>query len=349
MEKTIHFFKRLKKYRALLLGLAFILASCGKTGSPGQKTYMVIKGYTQGTTYMVKYSTADSTNWKSEIQRILHEVDSSMSTYKDNSIISRINRNEGNMKADAHFRKVFHTAQRVSEMSGGAFDITVAPLVNAWGFGFTERTDLDSARIDSLLEFVDYRSVRLKDGYVVKNDQRVMIDMNAIAQGYAVDAIGDFLEDQNTRDYLVEIGGEVRARGRNPDGKPWRIGIDKPIDSSSSMQRELQAIVSIKGRAVATSGNYRKFYVEDGVKYSHTINPKTGYPVQHPLLSATVFAEECVFADALATAFMVMGREKSKQLLDDHPSIGAYFIYSDEQGNFQIDYTENIKDLIEGL
>lgn len=349
MEKAIYYFKLMKGYRPLMLALVFILASCGKTGSPEQKAYIQIKGFTQGTTYMVKYSSADSTSWKSDIQRILHEVDSSMSTYKDNSIISRINRNEGNMEVDAHFRKVFQTAQRVSEMSGGAFDITVAPLVNAWGFGFTERTELDSARIDSILKFVDYRSVRLKDGHVLKDDERVMIDMNAIAQGYAVDAICEFLETRNTRDYLVEIGGEVRTRGSNPDGKPWRIGIDKPIDSSSSMQRELQAIVSLEKRAVATSGNYRKFYEEDGVKYSHTINPKTGYPVQHPLLSVTVFAEQCVFADALATAFMVMGREKSKQILEAHPSIGAYFIYSDEQGNFQIDYTENIKDLISGL
>ena len=340
---------RMKKLCSLFLGLALFLVSCGKTGSPDAKTYMVIKGFTQGTTYMVKYSSNDSIDYKSEIQQVLHEVDSSMSTYKDNSIISRINRNEGQVQVDHHFRKVFQTAQRVSRMSGGAFDITVAPLVNAWGFGFTERTDVDSTVIDSLLDFVDYRSVQLKQGRIIKDDQRLMIDMNAIAQGYAVDAISGFLDKQGTSDYLVEIGGEVRTNGLNPDGEPWRIGIDKPIDSSSAMQRQLQAIVSIKERAVATSGNYRKFYVEDGVKYSHTINPHTGYPVKHSLLSATVFAEECVFADALATAFMVMGREQSKQILKEHPSIGAYFIYSDEKGHFQIDYTNNIKDLIRNL
>ena len=309
---------------------------------------MVIRGYTQGTTYMVKYSTPDSTSWKGDIQRILHEVDSSMSTYKEHSIISRINRNEG-FSTDRHFREVYQTARRVSEMTDGAFDITVAPLVNAWGFGFTERKKLDSARIDSMLEFVDYRSIRLKEDRIVKSDERTMIDMNAIAQGYAVDAISRFLEEKETDDYLVEIGGEVRTKGRNPDGQPWRIGIDKPIDSSSARQRELQAIVTLKEKAIATSGNYRKFYVEDGVKYSHTINPQTGYPVRHSLLSATVFAGECVFADALATAFMVMGRQKSKEFLREHPSIGAYFIYSDEQGNFRIDYTDNIKGLIKNL
>ncbi|MBS3806937.1 MAG: FAD:protein FMN transferase [Bacteroidales bacterium] len=349
MQTTTYNRRPIKRCCPLFLLLVFFLASCGKTGSLDEKPYMVIQGFTQGTTYMVKYSSQDSTDYKSEIRQILYEVDSSMSTYKDNSIISRINRNEGLVRIDHHFRKVFQTAQRVSRMTGGAFDITVAPLVNAWGFGFTEGTELDRSKIDSILDFVGYRGVRLKEGQIIKDDQRVMIDMNAIAQGYAVDAICGFLDKQAIPDYLVEIGGEVRTKGLNPDGEPWRIGIDKPIDSSSARQRELQAIASIGERAVATSGSYRKFYVEDGVKYSHTINPQTGYPVQHSLLSATVFAEECVFADALATAFMVMGREKSKQILKEHPSLGAYFIYSDDQGNFQIDYTENVKDLIRNL
>jgi thiamine biosynthesis lipoprotein len=329
--------------------VAVLLASCGRTGNQTEKTYMVIRGYTQGTTYMVKYSSSDSVSYKPQVQQILYEVDSSMSTYKENSLISRVNRNDTTVRVDHHFRKVFQTAQRVSRMTAGAFDITVAPLVNAWGFGFTERTEVDSTTIDSLLEYVNYRDIRLKDGRVIKGDDRIMIDMNAIAQGYAVDAICRFLESKPTRNYLVEIGGEVRTRGVNPKGEPWKIGIDKPVDSSSAANRELQAIVSVSGRSVATSGNYRKFYVRDGVKYSHTINPQTGYPVRHPLLSVSVFAEKCVFADALATAFMVMGRKESKELLREHPNIGAYFIYSDEQGNYQVDNTENIKDLIRHL
>jgi len=325
------------------------MVSCGPAGKQGDRTYMAIRGYTQGTTYMVKYSSSDSTSWKSEIRHILYEVDSSMSTYKDSSIISRVNRNDTAVQVDNHFRRVFHTARRVSRMTGGAFDITVAPLVNAWGFGFTERSEVDSSTIDSLLRYVDYQDVRLKDGRVMKKNDRILVDMNAIAQGYAVDAIARFLEEHNTRNYLVEIGGEVKTRGVNPEGQPWRIGIDKPVDSSSAAERQLQAVVSIRERAVATSGNYRKFYIEDGVKYSHTINPQTGYPVSHSLLSVTVFADECVFADALATAFMVMGRQASKEMLKEHPSIGAYFIYSDESGQFQVDYTENIKGLVTNL
>ena len=337
----------LKKITCVICVL--MMVSCAKTGSRNGTTYMAIKGFTQGTTYSVKYSTSDTASWKADIERILYEVDSSMSTYKEHSIISRINRNKQDVRVDDHFTKVYKTARQVSRMTDGAFDITVAPLVNAWGFGFTERTEVDSTTIDSLLEFVDYRNIRLEGGKVIKSDQRMMIDMNAIAQGYAVDAICEFLEKQDTRDYLVEIGGEVRTRGKNPDGDQWRIGIDKPVDSSSAMQRELQAIVSISERAVATSGNYRKFYIKDGIKYSHTINPKTGYPVRHSLLSVSVFADECVLADALATAFMVLGREKSREILREYPSIGAYFIYSDNEGKYQVDYTQNIEGLIKNL
>ncbi len=333
----------------LLTVLVLSLFSCTPGGPQDKSTYMVIKGHTQGTTYMVKYSSADSTSWKGQIQKILNEVDSSMSTYRDGSIISRINRNDTTVRADDHFRKVFQTARRVSRLTDGAFDITVAPLVNAWGFGFTERTGVDSAKIDSLLAFVGYRSIRLEDERVYKSDRRTMIDMNAIAQGYAVDALSRFLETQQVENYLVEIGGEVRTKGVNPQGQVWRIGIDQPIDSSSARQRKLQAIARVQNRSVATSGNYRKFYIKDGVKYSHTINPQTGYPVRHSLLSVSVFAEKCVFADALATAFMVMGQEESKQFLQKHPDIGAYFIYSDQEGRFRVDYTSNIKDLIRNL
>ena len=351
-HENFHFMPQIKRPVAgivLFLVLVLVSFSCGPAGQQDEPAYMVIRGYTQGTTYMVKYSSTDSSSYKGQIQQILYEVDSSMSTYKDNSIISRVNRNDTSVRVDDHFRQVFQTAQRVSRMTNGAFDITVAPLVNAWGFGFTERSDVDSTTIDSLLRYVDYRAVRLNQGRVIKKNKQAMVDMNAIAQGYAVDAICRFLEEQDTPDYLVEIGGEVRTRGVNPDGQPWKIGIDKPVDSSSAAQRQLQAVVSIRERAVATSGNYRKFYIKDGVKYSHTINPQTGYPVRHSLLSVSVFADECVFADALATAFMVMGRQASKEMLEKHPSIGAYFIYSDEKGQFQVDYTDNIKSLITNL
>ncbi|MBS3768715.1 MAG: FAD:protein FMN transferase [Bacteroidales bacterium] len=335
----------------LLIVFLILIGFAGCTNLPGtrDKAYMSIRGLTQGTTYMVKYNSPDSTNYRPYIERILGEIDSSMSTYQDHSIISRINRNEPSVETDEHFRNVYRTAERVSRMTDGAFDITVAPLVNAWGFGFTEKKELNSTRVDSLLEFVGYETMRLEDGRIYKTDKRTMIDMNAVAKGYTVDEVSEFLENEGVSDYMVEIGGEVRTRGKNPDGVYWRIGIDKPIDSSNATTRELQAIINLKNQSIATSGSYRQFYVKDGVKYSHTINPKTGYPVEHNLLSVSVFAEECGFADALATAFMVMGREKSKRLLENHSSVGAYFIYSDEEGDFQVEWTENVKDLIKNL
>jgi len=329
--------------------LLVLLTACTNLPGSGEKNYMEIRGLTQGTTYMVKYSSADSTNYHPYIRDILEEIDSSMSTYRDNSIISRINRNEDSVIVDEHFRAVYQTAQKVSRMTDGAFDITVGPLVNAWGFGPSGKTDLDSTEVDSLLEFLGYQTIRLEDGIIYKEDARTMIDMSAIAQGYAVDEIADFLEGRGVNDYLVEIGGEVSTKGKNPDGDIWRIGIDKPVDSSNMAQRQLQAIVSLKNQSIATSGSYRQFYVKDGVKYSHTINPKTGYPVRHNLLSVSVFAESCVFADALATAFMVMGREKSKRLLEKNKTLGGYFIYSDDQGNYKVESTENVKDLIKNL
>jgi thiamine biosynthesis lipoprotein len=335
--------------RLAFFGMLLLITACTNLPGTKEKKYMSIKGLTQGTTYMVKYSTEDSTNYHPHIKMILSDIDSSMSTYKENSIISRINQNDPSVRVDQYFRDVYQTARRVSGMTNGAFDITVAPLVNAWGFGFTEKKELDSAKVDSLLDFVGYKTIRLEDARVYKDKDATMIDMSAIAQGYAVDVIGEFLEKKDVEDYLVEIGGEVRTRGENPDGEVWRIGIDKPLDSSSFGQRELQAIVSLEDQCIATSGNYRQFYVEDGVKYSHTINPRTGYPVEHNLLSVSVFADKCVFADALATAFMVMGMKKSKEFLKDHQSLGAYFIYSDKEGNFQIDYTQNVKDLIRQL
>lgn len=341
--------KKSLKYYIFLFILLALFTACTDLPGTREKNYMSIRGLTQGTTYMVKYSSPDSTNYRPYIERILAEIDSSMSTYREQSIISKINRNDPSVELDEHFMSVYQAAQKVSRITDGAFDITVAPLVNAWGFGFTEKRKLDSSKVDSLLEFVGYEAIRLEDGRVYKNDKRTMIDMSAIAKGYTVDEIGKFLDRKGVEDYLVEIGGEVTTKGKNPEGDLWRIGIDKPVDSSNMEQRQLQAVVNLKNRAIATSGNYRQFYVEDGVRYSHTINPKTGYPVGHKLLSVSVFAEDCVFADALATSFMVMGREKSKRLLEKHEDIGAYFIYSDDQGNYKVECTENVKDLIENL
>jgi len=331
----------------LLFGVlfVFILAASCTTDKSNDRAYISIRGFTQGTNYMVKYSSPDTIKYKDEIEHLLAEIDTSMSTYNEHSIISKVNNNQ-EVEPDKYFKDVFNTAMKISRKTQGAFDITVGPLVNAWGFGQEEVRDIDSAVVDSIRKFVGYEKVSLKGGGVHKKDKRLRLDMNAIAQGYTTDVIANFLDEEGIKNYLVEVGGEVKTKGISPSDRQWRIGIDKPVDSNNVAGKNLQAIVRLDNRGLATSGNYRKFYIKDGVKYAHTINPKTGYPVTHQLLSASVFAPDCVTADAYATAFMVMGLKESKKLVDKIEDIDAYFIYSDEKGNFNVDYSENLKESI---
>jgi len=324
-----------------LLFVSILVVSC-TTDKSMDRAYLSIRGFTQGTNYMVKYSSPDTINYKDQIEYLLAAIDTSMSTYNEHSIISKVNDNK-KVELDKYFKDVFNIAMKISKKTNGAFDITVGPLVNAWGFGQEEVRDIDSAVVDSIRKFVGYEKVSLKEGIVHKKDKRLRLDMNAIAQGYTTDVIANFLDDKGVKNYLVEVGGEVRTKGISPSNRQWRIGIDKPIDSNNVAGKNLQAIVKLNNRGLATSGNYRKFYIKDGVKYAHTINPKTGYPVTHQLLSASVFAPDCVTADAYATAFMVMGRKESKKLVSKIEDIDAYFIYSDEKGNFNVDYSENLK------
>ncbi len=332
----------------IILSFIFTIffAACTPLDKRDSKAYMEINGFTQGTTYMIKYSTKDTVNLRPQFENILADIDSSLSTYNDESVISRINRNEPEVNPDKYFKEVYRDAMEISEETGGAFDITVAPLVNAWGFGFEKIPDVDSAKIDSILEFVGYQKVKLKEGRIYKDDKRIMLDMNAIAQGYTVDVLSRFLENKDIEDYLVEVGGEVSTKGKNPNNKTWRIGIDKPVDSNDVPGRNLQAIIELHNKTLATSGNYRKYYVKDGVKYSHTINPATGYPVRHNLLSVTVVSDECIKADAYATAFMVMGLEKSLRMVNRLENLEAYFIYSGKNGDYALEYSDNIKNLI---
>ena len=303
-------------------------------------SYVYNEGFAHGTTYHITYNHPRGKNLNSGIKKVIRDIDQSLSIYDSTSVISRINRNDPNVEADKDFINVFNKSTEISRKTNGAFDITVAPLVNAWGFGFEDRQKIDSAKVDSLLQFVGYTKVTRENKRIVKDTPGVMMDVNAVAKGYSVDRVARYLEDQNIPDYLVEIGGEVRVKGENPDGKHWQIGIDKPVDDPQAKNRKLKDIIQITDKSLATSGNYRRFYIKDGVKYSHTINPKTGYPVKHSLLSASVIAKDCMTADAYATAFMVMGLEKSKKFVNDHPALEAYFIYSDEQGNEQILFTE---------
>ncbi|MBN1414889.1 MAG: FAD:protein FMN transferase [Bacteroidales bacterium] len=309
--------------------------------------YNKIAGLTQGTSYHITYQSRQGKNLQHEVDSLLADVDRSLSIYLPSSVISRINQNDPDVEADEKFITIFEKSVEVNRISGGAFDITVAPLVNAWGFGFTAASATDSATIDSLLQFVGMDKVKLSGKTVMKAHPLLMLDVNAIAQGYTVDLLVEYFEKLGIKNYMVEVGGEVRTRGRNDKGNRWRIGIDKPMEGNMIPGANLQAILQFHRRSLATSGNYRKFYEKDGIRYSHTINPATGYPAMSNLLSATVIADDCMTADAYATAFMVMGLEKSKKFLDRHRSLDAYLVFSDQKGQYQVYYTKRFKRYLE--
>jgi thiamine biosynthesis lipoprotein len=314
----------------------------------GRRTgkYIKIAGRTQGTFYQITYESKGGENLKNEIESLLADFDKTFSTYLPSSIISRVNNNDTGVYVNNHFIKLFNKAYEVYKATDGAFDITVAPVVNAWGFGFTEKADVDSSMVDSLLQYVGMNKVKLHENRIMKEYNEIMLDANGIAQGYSVDVTAEFLDKKGIRNYLVEIGGEVKTRGVNVKGDIWKIGIDKPIENNFMPGRYLQARLQIENKSLATSGNYRKFYEKDGVKYVHSIDPKTGYPVLSNLLSATVLADECMTADAYATAFMVMGIERAKAILSNHKELGVYLIYSDDEGNYREFITEGLKENI---
>lgn len=295
-------------------------------GSCVKESYIKDSGMVFGTTYSITYQYHE--NLKSDIEGVMQQVDNSLSPFNKSSVITAINNNTST-KADKYLTEVFTLAQAVNKETDGAFDITVAPLVNAWGFGFRSGKRPTEAQTDSLLAIVGQEKVTLKEGKIIKSDPRIMLDCSAIAKGFGVDKVAEFLSGQGIDNYLVEIGGEISARGKNSRGTEWNIGITKPIDDSLSINQENQAVLQITDKAMATSGNYRNFYYEGGKKYAHTINPHTGKPAQSDILSATVIAESCAVADAYATAFMVLGSKKAKEILKKHPELQAYLILSD--------------------
>ena len=302
-------------------------------------------GETQGTYYAITYFDFDNRNFQPQVDSLLKDFDHSVSLWDTGSIISAINRNEVGIQPDAVFTELFKKSTEVYKKSDGAFDPTVGPLVNAWGFGFTDRLKVDQQTIDSLLPLVGFDKVKLENNRIIKSDPRIQFDFNAIAQGYAVDLIGKFLQVKGISSFLIDIGGEVLGKGNKPGGEKWKVGIEKPKDNAAYGEG-LQAIVNLENKALSTSGNYRKFYEENGIRYSHTIDPKTGYPVQHSLLSVSVLANDCATADAYATVFMVMGLEKSKSFITNRNDLEAYFIFTDEDGNLSTYFTEGFKKLM---
>lgn len=270
----------------------------------------------------------------------------SLSEYNPNSIISRINSNDPAVEVDEHFKTVFKKSREIWEQSGGAMDITVGPIINALGFGPSAKTVVDSANIKHLLKYIGFEKVRLENDRIIKADTAIKLDVNSIAQDYLVDVVCNFFDSEGIDNYVVEIGGEVRSKGKNSKRQYWRIGIDKPEESNMVPGEKLQTIISLKNQSVTTSGNYRKFYKKNGVKYSHIINPKTGSPVNSRLLSVTIVAKDCITADGWDTPLMVLGLENSIKILKEHPELEALLIYTDEKGNYQDYMTDGFKSMI---
>lgn len=303
--------------------------------------YQHNKGFIFGTVYNITYQS--DKNLEKEIIRELDKVDASLSPFNEKSIISKINRNEEAV-VDNYFYDVFNLAMQISEDTNGAFDITVAPIVNAWGFGFKSGSSPTNQYIDSLKQFIGYKKVRInKDKHVVKQDERIMLDCSAIAKGYGSDVVARLFNAKGIKNYMIEIGGEIVASGLSEKRLPWKIGITKPSEDSLGTSNELQTILNITDCAMATSGNYRNFYYKNGKRYAHTIDPRTGYPIQHNILSATVIAKSCAQADAYATSFMVLGLEEAKKILERHPQLLAYLIYTNKDNEYEVWHSPALK------
>ncbi|MCP9612324.1 FAD:protein FMN transferase [Coprobacter sp. LH1063] len=286
--------------------------------------YRFNEGLIFGTVYHITYQY--SNDLQEEIEDELHRFNASLSPFDPTSIISRINRNDTGVVADKWFTVVFNRSKEIYEDTGGAFDPTLSPLINAWGFGYDKKDSVTPVIIDSLRQFVGMKKISLQGDRVIKSDPRMTLNFSAIAKGYACDVIAEMLSKKGIRNYLVEIGGEIVAKGINPHGECWKVGINKPEDDGG--YGEVQQVVAMSDGAMATSGNYRNYKIVNGKRIAHTIDPVSGYPVQHSLLSATVFAPDCMTADAYATAFMVLGLEKSMLLAEQNKDIEAFFIYA---------------------
>lgn len=317
----------------LLLAILLLSNSCLKP-----LRYYRVSGLTQGTSYHITYSANDSVNYQTRIDSILNVFDLSLSTYIDESLISKINNNQ-TIKIDNLLKKTIEVAKEVNILSNGAFDITVMPLVHAWGFHGEKQSVPDSSLIDSVLNYVGMDKIRLNGFSLTKEFPETTIDVNAIAQGYSVDIVADFLEKQGVENYLVEIGGELRAKGKNPGSTKWSVGIDRPEFGNFLPGNNIEKIVYLNDQSLATSGNYRNYFEVDGIKYTHSINPLTGYPSPQNILSATILSEDCILADALATACMVSGLDNAKLMVEKLENVEGFFIYADEEGKFQEYYS----------
>jgi len=325
---------QMKKIVYMLL-VSSLFASCRQ-----KKEYYEERGSVFNTYYQIKYQSDKLLT--DIIDAELQAFSLSLNPFNPNSILAKINRNE-DVEVDQWFTVVFNKAMEVSERSNGKFDVTVAPLINLWGFGFERRDSISPEVIDSLKTFVGYRKVRLEGKRVVKDDPRLLLNFSAIAKGYASDVIAALLERQGVKNYLVNIGGEIVAKGINQQGRCWQTGINEPEDETGFLSAGIRAIVQLCSKSgIATSGDYRNFYIKDGKKYAHTIDPTTGYPAGQNILSATIVAPDCMTADAYATAFMAMGLEAACRMAEQIPEIDYYIIYSADDGSLQTNYSKGM-------
>lgn len=335
------------------------LTSCSPAKKEGkaESDFQSIRGEAQGTTYSITYE--DSTGGlfsKQEADSIFEAIDNSLSEWVDSSTISLFNRKDSMLISDPHFLKVFFRGREISDLTGGAFEPKVMPLVHAWGFGPNGAEPKGEVRIDSLMdlihtpiEAIPVDTLSEKPKFILKKMKGQELDVNGIAQGYSVDVLGKFLDSKGIDNFMVEVGGEVLASGKNANGEYWKIGIDKPVDPDQP--RQLQAVARVKNKAICTSGSYRKFYVKDGQRYSHTIDPLTGKPVDHGLISTTVMASNCMDGDTFATAFMAMGVERAKEFIDTHPELdlAVYLIYDAGDGEWETYMSPGMKEVVEVL
>ena len=332
-----------KRYWQLPALVALVVLAIAIVRAQKDTPYQHDTGFIFGTVYHVTYQSDE--NLKAEIESELKKVDNSLSMFNPQSIISQVNQNH-DVKVDDMFAEVFGLAEKVSKETDGAFDITVGPLVNAWGFGFKHNVMPDKHTVDSLKQIIGFDKVAMKNRHIVKTDNRVMLDCNAIAKGFGTDMVARMFQQKGIKNYMVEIGGEIVTSGNSEKRVPWRIGVTKPTDDSLNVNEEIQTVLNVSNTAMATSGNYRNFYYKGGKKYAHTIDPKTGFPVQHSILSSTVLAPNCATADAFATSFMVMGLDRAKVVLKRHPELMAYFIYADEKGKHHVWYSPSLQSKI---
>ncbi len=337
--KLFYMFSRNRIFPILLIIIVFVVWKIRQNAAKEER--VTFNGQTMGTYYNIIYLHPKGISYKKEVDSLLLIWNQSLSTYIRDSEISRFNRSRQLNFESPYFYPVLKKSKEIFDATGGAFDPTVMPLVNAWGFGPEDREMPDSTEVQKLKQLVNFNYIGFDSLHVWKKKSGVELDFSAIAKGYGVDVVGNFLCQQGIKNFLVDIGGEITCKGVNDRGIPWTTGIEDPQVQFN--ERKIMAVIEVSDKAIATSGNYRNFYVMNGRKYAHTISPFTGYPVQHSLLSATVVADSCMTADGFATAFMVLGVERSIEILNFHPELEAYFIFSDEEGQIKTYMTEGFK------